>query len=90
MVVYEKLLNSNPDYSPCPLRRAVGCHETACSTAAAAGGGGEGGALGLGPLSYTPQCTSIKGLVVSIRWYLGFFKRQLGVLVSGTLLSNRI
>ena len=25
-----------------------------------------------------PQCTSIKGLMVSIRWYLGFLKGQLG------------
>ena len=25
-------------------------------------------------LTWTPQCTSIKGLVVSIRWYLGSLK----------------
>ena len=30
-----------------------------------------------------PQCTSIKGLMISIRWYLGFLEGQLGVLVSG-------
>ena len=28
--------------------------------------------------SYTPQCTCIKGLMVSIRWYLGFLTGQLG------------
>ena len=26
------------------------------------------------PLTYTPQCTAIKGLMVSIRWYLGSLK----------------
>ena len=26
----------------------------------------------------TPQCTSIKGLIVSIRWYLGYLKGYLG------------
>ena len=24
--------------------------------------------------SYTPQCSSIKGLIASIRWYLGYLK----------------
>ena len=28
--------------------------------------------------TYTPQCTSIKRLIVSIRWYLGSLKGQLG------------
>ena len=26
----------------------------------------------------TPECTSIRGLMVSIRWYLAFLKGQLG------------
>ena len=29
-------------------------------------------------VSQTPQCTSTKGLMVSIRWYLGFLQGQLG------------
>ena len=28
--------------------------------------------------AYTPQCTSTKNLMVSIRWYLGFLNGQLG------------
>ena len=28
--------------------------------------------------AYTPQCTSIRGLVDSIRWYLGYLKGQSG------------
>ena len=28
--------------------------------------------------SYTPKCTSMKGLRVSIRWYLGFLSRAVG------------
>ena len=34
-------------------------------------------------MSYTPQCTYIKTLMVSIRWYLGFLEGQLGVPVGG-------
>ena len=35
--------------------------------------------------TYLPQCTSIKGLLVSIRWYLGFLKGQLAGAGNGTL-----
>ena len=29
--------------------------------------------------TYTPECTCIKDLMVSIRWYLGSFKEQTGI-----------
>ena len=38
--------------------------------------------------SYTPQCTSIQGLVVSIRWYLGFLERPLGGAGCGCFVYN--
>ena len=34
----------------------------------------QNGSIDWGYFSYTPQCTSIKGLMVSIRWYLGSLK----------------
>ena len=30
-------------------------------------------------ITYTPECTSIEGLMVFIRWHVGFLKRAVGV-----------
>ena len=37
--------------------------------------------------AYTPQCTSIKGFMVSIRWCLGFLKGELGGAYLGLVLG---
>ena len=38
----------------------------------------------------SPKCKSIKGLVVSVRWYLGYLKGWSGVLEVGSLRGESI
>ena len=42
------------------------------------------------PQSHTHECTSIKGRMVCIRWYLGFLNGQLGVLDFRALVAREI